>query len=58
MTTLKAIRRKPSENNVVKGEKADKQEILLPQCFLTHERQKFFSNINSVVCKCFQFGQG
>ena len=72
MTTLKHIKRKPSENivekgenadkpseNIVKkGENADKQQFLLPQCFLTSERQNFFSNVNSVVSKCFQFGQG
>ena len=58
MTTLKPIRRKPSENIVEKGENADKQQfLLLPQCFLTYERQNLFSNINFVFCKCFQFGQ-
>ena len=53
MTTLKLIWRKPSENIVEKGENADKQQFLLPQCFLTCERQTFFSNNNSVVC-CLQ----
>ena len=41
MTTLKPIRRKPSENIVVKGENGDKQQFLLPR-FLTCERQTKF----------------
>ena len=43
MTTLKPFWRKPSENIVEKGENADKQQfLLLPQCFLTYERQISF----------------
>ena len=58
MTTLKPSRRMPFENIVEKGVNADEQQFLLPQCFLTCERQHFFSNINSVICKCFQYRLG
>ena len=58
MTTFKLLRRKPSENIVEKGENADTQQFLLPPCFLACERQIFFGNIDSVVCKCFQFEKG
>ena len=49
--------KKPLENIVGKGENAVYQHYLLfLQCLLPYQRK--YAKFETVICKCFQFGQG
>ena len=61
ITTSDVPEKKPLENNVGKRENTgNKHFLIFPQCCLPYERQIFhvLNNIQFVVRKCFEFGQG
>ena len=54
------LKQRACENIVGKGENAGNQHFLLSHNVFSpiRDRNRHFSNIEFVVCKCFQFGKG